>query len=239
MKTPLFISLIFLLSCSEDVPELQLQSRADYITYNPSPGCVGQEVTVSFDNGYGNNCGTSKIQQFINEKWVTVEQDIPLHGMITHTFVPHLAGEYRFRASWNGNGKHCEYESIKFFEEDPLIVDVDCCRDYFTATAICNLDRPCQYGIEFHFKTSIDNWVALIGDLPSGYSFCGLYDEFGNIIENYSGSHLEISGDFYACYDVTFFVYFSTSEIPPSFGTWMLKDMQGVLYNVRPEPCLQ
>ena len=239
MKIPLIISFIFLLSCSEDLPELQIRSRADYISYNPAISCAGQIVTVTFNNGYGNNCGTSKLQQFINGNWVTVEQDIPVNGIITHTFTPHVAGTYRFRASWHKAGKYCEGESIKPFEEDPLMVTDDCCRDYFTATAVCNLSHQCPYGVEFHFNTSMDNWITIIGNLPAGYSFCGLYDEFGNIIETFSGTHLEIGGDFYACYDVKFFAYFTTSDSRPSFGTWMVKDMSGVLYTVQPDPCLQ
>lgn len=237
MKTPLILSFIFLLSCSDELPELRITPRSDYITYSPGIGCVDQEVTVTFNNGYGNNCGTSKLQQFRNGNWHTVAQATPQNGMITYSFFPGVAGEYRFRASWNKTGKDCNGENIKPFEEDPLVVENDCCTDYFTATGVCNISHHCQYGVEFHFSTSVDNWIAIIGQFPEGYELCGFYDEFGNIIEVYSGNHIEISGDFYACMDIKFYVYFNSRDTSPSFGTWMVKDMQGVLYNVLATPC--
>ena len=71
MKTLLTISCLFLLSCTMETAEPQLVLRGDYITYSQMPACTMQEVTVTFDNGYGNNCGTSRLQQFINGNWIT------------------------------------------------------------------------------------------------------------------------------------------------------------------------
>jgi hypothetical protein len=237
MKTLLIFSLIFFVSCSIELTEPQLSLRSDYITYNPQVGCVGQEVTVTFDNGYGNNCGTSRIQQHINGAWITVIEEVPQNGIITHAFVPGAPGNYRFRASWNKSGKFCNQENIKPFEEDPLQVERDCCQDYFTATSICDEARECPYGLEFHFMTTMDNWISITGHLPEGYSFCGFYDEYGNIIENYSGNTIELIWDVYACIDLKFFVYFTAPTEHPSFGTWTVMDMHGVLYESEPQPC--
>lgn len=237
MKTPLIFSLIFLLSCSEQLSEPQLTQRGDYISYNPSIGCPGQPVKVIYNNGYGNNCGRSRLQQFIGGVWLTVMEEIPVNGIITYTFTPHIAGEYRFRASWNRTGKNCPEENIRPFEEDPLIVENACCQDLFTVTSICDPLNICPYGLEIHFNTSVDNWIAIVGELPAGYSFCGLYDENGAIIETLSGNTVMISGDFVACQEVVLFVYFRSTDLLPSFGNWTVKDMQEVLYRIEAEPC--
>jgi hypothetical protein len=199
---------------------------------------VGQQVTVTFNNGNNNNCGTSKIQ-FYRNGWITVEEGTPVNGIISYTFTPSYEGNYRFRASWNKSGKFCTGESMKFFEEDPLVVHRDCCRDYFTATAVCDDSRQCPFGLEFHINMTMDNWISLTGILPLGYNFCGLYDEFGNIVEEFSGNVLEIGGDFYACIDVKFFVYFTAPTAHPTFGSWTVIDMHGTLYHEEPSPCQQ
>ena len=237
MKAPLIFSFILLISCSEELSEPQLSLRTDYITYNPATGCAGQKVTVIFNNGYSNNCGRSKLQQFIGGVWLTVLEDVPVNGIVTYTFTPLLPGEYRFRAAWNRSGKDCTEDNIRPFEEDPLIVERNCCQDLFTVTAICESQNECPYGVEIHFSSTVDNWIAIIGELPAGYSFCGLYDENGAIITTLSGNTFEVSGDFYACQDITLFVYFRTTDLLPSFGNWMVKDMQEVLYRLQAEPC--
>ena len=238
MKTLQIFSLIFLVSCSVEIPEPPLMSRSgNFITYNPLTACTGQEATATFNNGYANNCGTSQIQQRINETWITVIEDIPNDGLLTYSFIPLASGNYRFRASWNKSGKDCPGENIKPFEEDPLEVVNDCCRDYFSVTAICDPARECTYGLELHFMTTIDNWISITGQLPEGYEFCGLYDGFGNIIEVYAGNVMEIVADFPACVDGLFYAYFMAPVYPPSFGSWTVKDMHEILYRVEPAPC--
>ena len=239
MKPAHLIPILLLVSCSTDIAELPITLRSDinYITYNPEIACTGQPVTVTFNNGYQNNCGISRIQQRINNIWTVVKEDIPQDGIISYSFTPHTAGNYRFRASWNKSGKNCPGENIKHIEEDPLGVVDGCCRDYFTVNAICDSGRDCPYGLEFNMMITMDNWLTLIGQLPAGYEFCGLYDEFGNIVEEFSGNTFEIGGDFYACTAIKFYIYFNTPVNPPVFGSWMLKDMNGVLYRVEPEGC--
>src|SRR5687767_10268484 len=237
MKTIYLIPFILFTSCSTELSEPAITLRsADYITYNPERPCTGQEVTVTFDNG-NNNCGVSRIQQRINDNWITVKEGTPQDGILTHSFTPQSPGSYRFRASWNKSGKNCSGENIKPLEEEPLVVVEDCCRDYFTATAVCDTARECAYGVELHFMTTIENWISITGQLPDGYEFCGLYDEFGNIIENYSGNVMQIIVDVPACNEVIFYAYFSVPVQPGTFGTWMVKDMQEVLYQVEVAPC--
>src|SRR5688500_1075881 len=122
MKTcPLFI-LLCCVSCEVELPEETIMPRSgNHITYNPLTPCNGEEVTVTFDNGYANNCGTSRIQQFINNHWTTVCEGIPVDGLLTYTYTP-TPGIYRFRASWNKSGKNCQHPNIKNLEEDPLEV---------------------------------------------------------------------------------------------------------------------
>lgn len=239
MKTVLLIALsILLVSCSFETEIAPIVFRSDnHIAYNPSPACAGQEVTVTFDNGYGNNCGVSRIQQFITGTWITVMEDVPQNGIITYSFTPHTAGSYRFRVSWNKSGKDCMGDNIRPLEEDPLEVVEDCCRNYFSVTSICDAEKYCPFGVEIHFMTTIENWISITGKLPEGYSFCGLYDEYGTIIQEYSGNVMEIIGDFYPCYDVTFYIYFTAPVDDPVFGVWTVMDMHETLYQVVATGC--
>lgn len=238
MKTFQIFILIFFASCTLELQDHSLTLRSsDYITYSPSTPCAGQEVTVTFDNGYGNNCGISRIQQRIRNTWVTVRDGVPQNGILTYSFIPTMPGIYRFRASWNKTGKDCPQENIKALEEDPLQVVEYCCYDYFTATAVCDSLRECPFGLEFHFMTTMDNWITIIGVLPAEYEFCGLYDNYGNIVEVRTGNIMEIVADVPACTDFFFYVYFNAPVQLPSFGIWEVKDMHGMLYHLEPPPC--
>lgn len=235
----LLVLVLILLSCNnEEVFEPILSRNTDYISYNFNPGCIGQESVVTFDNGYNNNCGISKIQERINGAWITVAEACPVNGIITYSFIPVISGSHRFRISWTRTGKLCREENIKYIEEEPLYIEGECCRDYFTATALCDSRLPCPYGIEFHIMLTMDNWLTLTGQFPAGYNVCGIYAGDGTIIDVASGNTFVISGDFYACFDVAFIVYFETSQPAPFFGKWTLMDMHGdIMYSVVPAPC--
>lgn len=240
MKNLLLVFLVlFLLSCNnEEVFEPILSRSTDYISYNLNPGCIGQESVVTFNNGYNNNCGASKIQQRINGQWITVAEACPINGIITYSFTPVISGSYSFRVSWTRAGKLCREENIKFVEEEPLLIEEDCCRNYLTATALCDTRQPCPYGIEFHIMLTMDNWITLSGQFPVGYNVCSIFAGDGTIIDVASGNTFTISGDFYACYDVVFTVYFETSDPEPFFGRWTMIDMHGdVMYSITPAPC--
>lgn len=238
MKPLLLIPLIIITACSTEISEPSIILRGvDYITYNPVTPCTGQQVTVTFNNGYNNNCGVSKILQRINDVWKVVCEDVPQNGILKYTFTPASSGSYRFKASWNKTGKNCSGDNIKPVEEEPLYVIDNCCRDFFSATAVCNSDKACPYGIELHFMTSIENWISIIGKLPEGFTFCALYDDYGNIIENYSGNVMQISADFPACIEGIFYAYFDGPGRPQSFGLWTVEDMHEVLYQMQALPC--
>ena len=239
MKPLYLIPLIIITACSTEITEPSINLRSvDYIIYNPLAPCIGQEVTITFNNGYNNNCGVSRIQQRINDVWKVVYEDTPQDGKIKYSFTPPSSGSYRFRGSWNKTGKNCPGENIKPVEEEPLYVVDNCCRDFFTATAVCDSRGDCPYAVELHLMTSVENWIAIIGKLPEGYEFCGLYDEYGNIIEDITGNLIQIVADYPACTEGIFFAYFNGPGRPQSFGSWMVKDMQDVLYQVQVEPCL-
>lgn len=238
MKLTHLIPILLLASCSTDIAESPITPRSqDYITYNPPTSCKGQPVTVTFNNGYNNNCGVSRIHQRINNVWTVVQEGIPDHGVIKYSFTPPSSGTYRFRGTWNKSGKNCQGENIRPIEEEPLEVVEDCCREYFSVTPICNSGRECPYGVEIHLMTTIDNWFSITGVLPAGYSFCGLYDEYGTIIQEYSGNVMVIVGDFPRCVDGFFYAYFDAPVEPISFGSWTVKDMQQVWYQVNVGPC--
>ena len=235
----LLFFVLILLSCNnEEVLEPILLRNTEYISYNLNPGCVGQESIVTFNNGYNNDCGISKIQQRINGVWITVAEACPINGIITYSFVPVISGSYRFRASWTRTGKICKEENIKYVEEEPLFIEDECCRDYFTATALCDTRHDCPYGIEFHIMLTMDNWITLTGEFPIGYNVCGIYAGDGTIIDVASGNIFSISGDFYACFDVEFIVYFETRDPNPFYGKWTVTEMHGnEMYSIIPSPC--
>ena len=239
MKNLLLFFGLILMSCNdEEVLQPIVPRTTDYISYNLNPGCVGQESIVTFDNGYNNNCGVSKIQERVNGQWMTVAEACPVNGIITYTFIPEISGSYRFRVSWIRTGKLCREDNIRFVEEEPLFIEDDCCQDYFTATALCETRNDCPYGIEFHLMITMDNWLTLVGQFPVGYNVCGIYAGDGTIIDNASGNTFSISGDFYACYDIEFVIYFETSDPDPVFGKWTIYDMNhDEIFSVVPTPC--
>src|SRR5688500_8668449 len=107
MKPHYLIPLIFITACSTEISETSIILRSvDYITYNPLVPCTGQEVAVTFNNGYNNNCGVSRIQQRINDIWKVVWEGTPQNGLLTYSFTPQTSGSYRFRGTWNKTGKN-------------------------------------------------------------------------------------------------------------------------------------
>ena len=115
----LILSGLFLVSCQPEVIEpnnqistpIQWQSllavqAGNYISYSAAETCLGDPISVVFNNGYNNGCGNIQIQMSTDGgvTWVQVASGTPVNGTLTYTFTPSAAGSYLFRGKWNATG---------------------------------------------------------------------------------------------------------------------------------------
>lgn len=228
MKYTLILAL-FLLGCTKEEPIL-LRSSPDLI-FNPSPTCIWDEVTVTFDNGLGNNCGWSKIEILIDDQWIVLAQRNPVDGLIHARYVPSSTGNFQFKASWTKRGG-CQGGNVKISEV--LEVTNSCCQNYFLSESIC-IPEICEYGIKFELMVDVDCYAILTCTLPLYVDLCGFYDENNNLVLGMSGNQFIIEGDLYGCQTNHFFVYMNTPIPPPS--VWELRYPAGTL-TTSPNPCI-
>lgn len=142
------------------------------IYYSANPTCQGEEVTVYFDNGSGSNCGQSRIQVWgpNDTDWVTfLGNTLPVNGVVSKSFTPALAGEYRFRGSYQRTGSMAacpnSNENVVNFEDESLTVENCGCQTSLVAEASCSgNDRTASY--VFTHEGDID-YVKIQGGLTN------------------------------------------------------------------------
>lgn len=108
-------------------------------SYSSSTVCLGDELTVGFDNLYGadSDCGEVQIQYSLNGvDWLQLGKGTVNNGVFSVTFTP-VAGTYSFRADFNGNAGGCKdgYDSMGFSDNtvNETVVVVACgCDESFS-----------------------------------------------------------------------------------------------------------
>jgi hypothetical protein len=159
----IIFGLAFLVSCEKDdlkpdKEELTIGLRSasgNTITYSVDTICLGDSLTVTFDNGYGNDndCGKIMLQMNSDTGWVQVAMGTPVSGSLTYTFTPDSADNYLFRGMFNPNPKpKCTgQENMIQFEEGTatshVVVTNDCCELSFTGekTVCQGEERQVEY----------------------------------------------------------------------------------------------
>lgn len=180
---------LFLTSCQKDDmavnPEDALQLREVSFEYAPSDSiCVGDSITITYDNGLANDCGKSSIQMRGpgDDEWTAVLQnEEPVDGEVTYTFEPELTGVYEFRAHWirAGSPASCPDSPPQLgWEEAEVLVVSDCdgggeeppCDTTFTGeVVVCDTtgqDSIREIALTFIFPDSSD-YVIIQGILDS------------------------------------------------------------------------
>jgi len=153
-----FVFILFVSSCSDDNETLnttdQLNAKTSdaqilakggksavkvaasgLFSYSTTTVCLGDDLTVIFDNLYGDDsdCGEIQIQYSLNGiDWVQLGKGTVTDGVFSVTFTP-VEGAYSFRADFNGKAGGCkeEFESMKFQDNtvNDVVVVGECCDD--------------------------------------------------------------------------------------------------------------
>jgi hypothetical protein len=228
MKHLLYLLPLLLIGCSKEEIEIQPRISADLVFSTQTP-CIWETLTVTFDNGYFNNCGTSKIEIYLDSTWVLLKQATPVNGIIQVNYIPSYLGTLKFRGVFQKKGG-CKEPNTKVTEE--ISVGNDCCQNQFIAQNICNSDI-CQYGVEFFLRVDHDVYAIMTGTLQGG-DLCGFYDENNNLVVPMSGSEFYIEGDLYGCQLNHFFVYYNS---PVPIGTSWAVRFDGETLSTNLQPC--
>lgn len=235
--------LILLTGCQKEElssPNGRISPRAPHFSYSPeSPACLGEEVTVTFDNLYGNNCGNTQIQQWIGGEWIQVAMGTPVNGELSYVFTPAAAGEYRFRAKWSATGgPSCSNTgaNIGFTEEDPLEVVVCGCDNELSAVVSCSEDA-CNRSVTFTYTAGDDvDAIVIQGGLTHFTTICTA-TATGGLVQNLTHPSLlnsnanvtrwEASG-VEECDEFTVTItWTSTNNAALITGEWTVKDGNG------------
>lgn len=97
-------------------------------TYSSTTVCLGDDLTVSFDNLWGDasDCGETMIHYSLNgTDWFQLDKGTPIDGKYSVTFEP-IAGTYSFRAGFVGNAGGCKdgFDNLKSQDNTVLAVVV-------------------------------------------------------------------------------------------------------------------
>lgn len=99
-------------------------------SYSSTTVCLGDNLTVSFDNLYGatNDCGEIQIQYSMDggTTWEQLDKGTAENGVFSGTLVNPEAGTYSFRADFAGNAGGCKdgFDNLKFQDNTVLAVVV-------------------------------------------------------------------------------------------------------------------
>lgn len=227
----LYLLPLLLLGCTKDEELLILPRSGADLIFSPQEPCIEEVITITFDNGFSNNCGSSKIEVMLPDGWVTLADRTPVDGLVHTTWTTGQTGDHQFRGSWRKKGG-CSGHNTKVIES--ITVNDNCCQNYFLSRSVCG--SICQYGVEFWLMVDQDVYAYMTGILPPEADLCGYYDENNNLVVPMSGNEFYIEGDLYGCQANHFFVYFN-SPFPPT-STWSVR-YEGGSMTTSPIPCIQ
>lgn len=245
---------LFLYSCQQDTispnsqqataltmsPSFAVQA-GNYITYSAAETCLGEVLTVVFNNGYNNNCGNIQLQMSIDggSTWTSVASAVPVNGMLSYSFTPATVGNYLFRGRWNATGgPSCSSTgaNIGFSAGTatfPAVVTNNCCQLGFEGVAIsCDDTREAEY--TFTAEEDMD-YIKIQGGLTN---FTG-----ADAVVTVTGGNMTVSqwtpggstnrvikveGSVQSCEEVTIHITWnSTNGNEIITGNWSVKDDQG------------
>lgn len=240
----LAIGFAILFACQKEIKNdpSQLRSAAgDYIVYSEDEVCLGDEVSVVFDNGYNNNCGNIQLQVSTDGgvNWIQVASGVPVNGQLVYTFEAPNAGTYLFRGRWNATGgPSCSNTgaNIGFMDGTasfPVVVLSDCCEPGFTGDAIsCDDTREAVY--TFSSDEALD-YIKIQGGLTN---FTGADAEVivsgGDLTVSQwtpggsSNRIIRLEGSVESCETVTITLRWNSSNGGEVItGDWSVKDAHG------------
>ncbi|MDP3359864.1 MAG: hypothetical protein Q8S41_11005 [Lutibacter sp.] len=98
-------------------------------SYSETEVCLGDDLTVTFDNlyGTGSDCGEVQIQYSLDGVvWLQLDKGTVTDGVFSGTLVAPVSGTYSFRADFAGNAGGCKdgFDNLKFQDNTVLAVVV-------------------------------------------------------------------------------------------------------------------
>jgi len=99
-------------------------------SYSSTNVCLGDDLTVTFDNLYGttSDCGEVQIQYSLDGgvTWTQLDKGTVTNGVFSGTLDAPVAGTYSFRADFAGNAGGCKdgFDNLKFQDNTVLAVVV-------------------------------------------------------------------------------------------------------------------
>ena len=238
----LFLGAVLFNSCQKEILNNDLATRSaanQFLSYSEDQICLGSEVTISFNNGYGNSCGMSTIQVSADggNTWSALGSGAPSDGIFSYTYALSAAGEYLYRAHYVSSGPGCSGSTIPFNQtvaSFPLVVSANCCSTSFSGIALsCDDTREALF--TFTSEEALD-FVRIQGGLTN---FTGQDAEIivtgGDLsVQQWtpgtsSNRVIRLEGSVAACETVTILIRWnSTNGDPVITGSWTVKDANGV-----------
>lgn len=254
MKTTIKVSIVTaislvlatIVSCNQNSVQQQsvLSSTnfiqlSDYLFVENQTVCLGDEVTIVFDNLLNNNCGISKLQYSIDGgvNWINIGQETPSGGISSFSFTPSEISTYTFRSSWTrtGNPNQCSGSNTGFIVSNESINVIQCgCDISFIGEAIsCNENRSANYYLTLDEDY---NYIKIQGGLTN---FIGndavveINSSSLNSVQRTPGGStnrvITIEGAVVACEPVVISISWNSTNLDPIItGTWSVKDENGI-----------
>ncbi|MEY3236656.1 MAG: hypothetical protein RI883_757 [Bacteroidota bacterium] len=249
------LSVIVLYSCQQDpitpnygnvamnqMPPLSAVQAGNYISYSALESCLGDPLTVVFNNGYNNSCGNIILQMSTDggATWAQVSSGVPTNGTLSYTFTPTAVGNYLFRGRWNATGgQACSSTGANInFQAGtaafPAIVTNNCCQLNFAGLAIsCDDTREAEY--TFTAEEDMD-YIKIQGGLTNFTGADAVVTVTGGNLSvsqwtpgGSSNRVIKVEGSVLACEEVTIHITWnSTNGNEIITGNWSVKDDQGV-----------
>ncbi len=232
---------IFLTACQKDahLPEFEetpqyfmMEPAGDYFSYSELEACLGNEVTVHFNNGYSNDCGNIQIQMWgpDDDGWVQVfgPSDEWENGLAIYTFTPESEGSYAFRGQYTrtGSPSTCPNESISWTEAafDLEVISCLACTDEFDVQLDCDETST----LTVSFSPAEAGTYVIQGGLTNGTTIVSASSNNSNIVQNTdhpsvtnsSSNVTRWEGDLDACEEVVITITFTGGN---GVGSWSAK----------------
>lgn len=238
-----FLATALLPGCQKEIRNSEFavtSTNATYITLSKEKVFIGEEVTVTFDNGYNNNCGNIELQ-VSNDKgatWKQLAMGSVSNGKMSYSFKAIYEGEYLFRGQWIANDQDCASSGnnislVQGQASFPLIVEKETCGLSFEGS-VQSCDQNKEVVLTFSSPETIED-ITIEGSLNG---FMGEYAEIyvdgaelilsqWNDSEN-SGRQIRLEGNVLGCNPITIRLKWkSKNGIKEITSPWTIKDKSG------------
>lgn len=239
----LFIALSFISCEKEEIQDdmsLDKRARINNVTtfgsifYSVNELCIGNSVTVTFDNEQGQDHSNFQLHVWgpNDTDWVNVNGALsaPSGGMVSYTFEPEFMGDYNFRGQWVRNGNPIDFpgESTGWITSTQPLIVTGCCSDNLVTDLDCGTTKI----FTLSFTAEEDGPIVVQGGLSNGTT---IVSKSSNVllentnhpsVVNSNANVTRWEGNISACEEVTVTIEFTGGN---GVGSWSAKRGDEVL----------